>query len=160
MIIVILVISLSFPDFITLLQEAGYNYILGARIKSESVSVKQWILSLEKVDKACYNYKRENGERLIVSYSDKRAKKDAYNRDRGIARLRKAYKTGRITKSQVNKRGYNKFLEISKDIEVVISEEKIAEDLLHQDTLLDGETPCSQATFRPTLQHILIWVAH
>ena len=90
--------------------------------------MKQWILSLEKVDKACYNYKRENGERLIVSYSDKRAKKDAYNRDRGIARLRKAYKTGRITKSQVNKRGYNKFLEISKDIEVVISEEKIAED--------------------------------
>ena len=111
-----------------MLQEAGYNYILGARIKSESASVKQWILSLEKVDKACYNYKRENGERLIVSYSDKRAKKDAYNRDRGIARLRKAYKTGRITKSQVNKRGYNKFLEISKDIEVVISEEKIAED--------------------------------
>ena len=52
----------------------------------------------------------------------------AYNRDRGIARLRKAYKSGRITKSQVNKRGYNKFLEISKDIEVVISEEKIAED--------------------------------
>ena len=100
----------------------------GARIKSESASVKQWILSLEKVDKACYDYKRENGERLIVSYSDKRAKKDAYNRDRGIVRLRKAYKTGRITKSQVNKRGYNKFLEISKDIEVVISEEKIAED--------------------------------
>ena len=90
--------------------------------------MKQWLLSLEKVDKACYDYKRENGERLIVSYSDKRAKKDAYNRDRGIARLRKAYKTGRITKSQVNKRGYNKFLEISKDIEVVISEEKIAED--------------------------------
>ena len=113
---------------VTLLQEAGYNYILGARIKSENANVKQWILSLEKVDKACYNYKRENGERLIVSYSDKRAKKDAYNRDRGIARLRKAYKTGRITKSQVNKRGYNKFLEISKDIEVVISEEKIAED--------------------------------
>ena len=104
------------------------HYILGARIKSESASVKQWILSLEKVDKACYNYKRENGERLIVSYSDKRAKKDAYNRDRGIARLKKAYKTGRITKSQVNKRGYNKFLEISKDIEVVISEDKIAED--------------------------------
>lgn len=42
--------------------------------------------------------------------------------------MRKAYKSGRITKSQVNKRGYNKFLEISKDIEVAISEEKIAED--------------------------------
>ena len=53
---------------------------------------------------------------------------DTYNRDRGIARLRKAYKTGCFTKSLVNKRGYNKFLEISKDIEVVISEEKIAEE--------------------------------
>lgn len=115
-------------DNVTLLQEAGYKYIIGARIKSESASVKQWILSQEKTDKACYSYRRENGERLVVSYSDKRAKKDAYNRDRGIARLRKAYKSGRITKNQVNKRGYNKFLEISKDIEVVISEEKIAED--------------------------------
>ena len=58
--------------------------------------MKQWILSLEKVDKACYNYKRENGERLIVSYSDKRAKKDAYNRDRGIARLGKTYRLGAL----------------------------------------------------------------
>ena len=113
---------------VALLQKAGYKYIIGARIRSESASVKQWILSLEKVDNSCYNYKRENGERLIVSYSDKRAKKDAYNRDRGIARLRKAYRSGRITKNQVNRRGYNKFLEISKDIDVVISEEKIAED--------------------------------
>ena len=38
---------------VTLLQEAGYKYILGARIKSENANVKQWILSLEKVDKAC-----------------------------------------------------------------------------------------------------------
>ena len=35
---------------------------------------------------------------------------------------------GTITKQQVNKRDYNKFLEISKDIDVSISEEKIAED--------------------------------
>ncbi len=113
---------------VKMLQEAGYKYILGARIKSENANTKQWILSLEKMDKACYELKREDGERLIVSFSEKRAKKDAYNRDRGIARLRKTYKNGRITKQQVNKRGYNKFLEISKDIEVVINEEKIAED--------------------------------
>ena len=60
--------------------------------------MKQWILSLVKIDKACYDYKRENGERLVVSYSDKRARKDAYNRDRGIAQLRKAYWSGHIKK--------------------------------------------------------------
>ena len=47
---------------VTLLQEAGYKYILGVRIRSGCTSVKQWILSLEKTDNAIYNYKRENGE--------------------------------------------------------------------------------------------------
>lgn len=113
---------------VRLLQQVGYKYILGARIKNENSTVKQWILSLDKEDNVCNELKRPNGERLIVCYSDKRAKKDAYNRTGGIARLRKAYKNGHITKQQVNRRGYNKFLEISKDIDVSISEEKIAED--------------------------------
>lgn len=113
---------------VTLLQQAGYRYILGARIKNENESVKQWILSLDKTDGSSHEYIRLNGERLIVSYSEKRAGKEAYNRKRGVARLKSAYKSGRITKQQVNKRGYNKFLEISKDIDVCISEKKIAED--------------------------------
>lgn len=113
---------------LTLLQQAGYKYILGARIKNENESVKQWILSLDKMDGSSYEYIRQNGERLIVNYSEKRAGKEAYNRQRGVARLKRAYKSGHITKQQVNNRGYNKFLEISKDIEVCISEQKIAED--------------------------------
>ena len=113
---------------VMLLQKAGYRYILGARIKNENKDVKQWILSLDKKDNVCNEIKRQNGERLIVSYSEKRAKKDAYNRNRGIARLRKAYQSGHITKQQVNRRGYNKFLEISRDIDVSVSDEKIAED--------------------------------
>ena len=113
---------------VTLLRQAGYKYILGARIKNESTAIKQWILSLNTEDQSCYEYRHSNGERLIVSYSEKRASKDAYNRNRGVARLKQAYKNGRITKQQVNRRGYNKFLEISKDIEVSISEQKIAED--------------------------------
>ncbi len=42
---------------VALLQEAGYKYILGARIKNEGASVKQWILSLEKKDKTSYEHK-------------------------------------------------------------------------------------------------------
>lgn len=113
---------------VRLLQEAGYKYIIGARIKNEGKIVREWIFRQDKIDGAFYEYKRDNGERLVVGYSETRAKKDAYNRERGIARLRKAYSTGKLTKSQVNRRGYNKFLEISKDIDVFISEPKIAED--------------------------------
>ena len=39
---------------VALLQEARYKYILGARIKNEGASVKQWILSLGKTEKRIY----------------------------------------------------------------------------------------------------------
>ena len=115
-------------DNVKLLQSAGYRYILGARIKGEKQAVQEWILAQEKKPGQYAELPRGNGERLIVGYSEERARKDAYNRNRGVERLRKAYQSGKITKSQVNRRGYNKFLEISKDVEVAISEDKIAED--------------------------------
>ena len=120
--------GLMSEDNVKLLRSAGYKYIIGARIKSEKKAVKDWILSHEKKDGCYFERKRSEGERLIVGYSETRAKKDAYNRNRGVARLRKAYSSGRLTKAQVNRRGYNKFLEISKDIQVSISEDKISED--------------------------------
>jgi hypothetical protein len=115
-------------DNLKLLRDAGYKYVIGARIKSEKKAVKEKILAWEKKDGEFFEYKRENGERLIVGYSDARAKNDAYNRTRGVERLKKAYKSGKLTKDQVNKRGYNKFLQISKDVEVSICQEKIDED--------------------------------
>ena len=115
-------------DNVKLLRDANYKYVIGARIKSEKESVKEGILAWEKKNGEFFEHKRENGERLIVGYSDTRAKKDVYNRTRGVERLQKAYKSGKLTKSQVNRRGYNKFLEISKDVEVSISQEKIDED--------------------------------
>lgn len=113
---------------IKLLRKAGYSYIIGARIKNETQQTKDWILSQTLGDGQFAELAREHGERLIVGYSKKRADKDAYNRKRGIERLRKAYSSGTLTKAQVNRRGYNKFLEISKDVAVEISEQKIAED--------------------------------
>lgn len=110
-----------------LLESAGYKYILGARIKNESEKIKHWILSLDK-EEGVFKDKKIHGGRLIVGYSSKRAKKDKYNRDKGIRRLETAYKTGKITKEHINKRGYNKFLEISDDIKVSISKQKIKDD--------------------------------
>lgn len=111
-----------------LLRDAKYKYVIGARIKSEKKGIREKILGWEKKSGDFYEYKRGNDERLIVGYSEARAKKDAYNRTRGVERLRKTFKSGKLTKDQVNKRGYNKFLEINKDVEVFISDEKIAED--------------------------------
>ena len=109
---------------------AGYKYIIGARIKSESDAVKEEILN-----KACgikdgeyFIIKYEDGTRLIVTYSEKRAGKDAQNRKRGLMRLEKRVKAGKLTKQSINHRGYNKFLTLEGEITVKIDESKVEED--------------------------------
>ena len=109
------------------LEASGYKYIIGARIKNESKPIKSWILSLEKSEGLFYEHKKQKG-RLIVGYSARRAKMDAYNREKGLRRLKKAFKSGKITKDNINKRGYNKFLEITKGVKVSINEQKVSED--------------------------------
>jgi transposase len=114
---------------IEMLEQGGYKYIIGAKIKSENAVVKSWMLSLEKLDGAFYERNKSETCRLIVGYSMNRAKKDAYNREKGVKRLTKAYGRGTLTKENINKRGYNKFLEISDNVEVRINAEKIIEDM-------------------------------
>ena len=50
------------------------------------------------------------------------------NYPRHVRRLEKLYRRGRLTKESINKRGYNKFLDMSGDTAVVINRERIAQD--------------------------------
>ncbi len=110
------------------LEELGYKYIIGARIKNMSASTKEWILAQPKRDKQMVELHYEDKRRLLVGYTDDRARKDEYNRKKGIKRLEKAYKRGQFTKSNLNKKGYNKFLELKDNVDVTIDQSKIAED--------------------------------
>lgn len=113
---------------IELLRSGGYKFIVGGRVKNYGAGVQEWILSLPHKDGECYERRLDNGDRLIVTYSSKRAAKDAYNRDKGVERLKKAYASGRISKDKITKRGYGKFLQIDNDVSVSIREDKIKED--------------------------------
>jgi len=106
------------------LQAKGYEFILGARIKNESQNIKDKILSLKLKNGTSEIIDKGDNLRLIISYSDKRAKKDKYNRERGLARLEKQLKSGKLTKANINNRGYNKYLIMQGNIEISIDRGK------------------------------------
>lgn len=115
-------------DNIAELEANGYKYVIGAKIKNESKKVKDWILAQPKVDCRMVECGKGNGQRLLVGYTDDRARKDAHNREKGVGRLEKAYACGTLTKDNINKRGYNKFLKMEGDVKVTIDYGKLEED--------------------------------
>lgn len=115
-------------DNITDLEGNGYQYILGARIKNESEKIKNQIIKPELKDTEYKILKKPQGQRLIISYSDKRARKDEKNRKRGLHRLEKRIKSGKLSKSNINNRGYNKYLRLEGDINISIDYDKFDRD--------------------------------
>ena len=110
------------------LEANGYEYILGARIKNEAEKVRMTILDTHFEDGTTVSLKKSATTRLIVNYSHVRAAKDAYNRRRGLTRLEKQVKSGRLTKSSINNKGYNKYLKMSGDVAIEIDYDKYSKD--------------------------------
>ena len=50
--------------------------------------------------------------------------KDEHNRIRGLQRLEKRVKAGKLTKSNINNKGYNKYLRLQGDVTIEIDYEK------------------------------------
>ena len=113
---------------ISALEQNGYEYILGARIKNESNLIKEQILSSSFNNGITKSFKKNEETRLIINYSDTRAKKDSYNRTRGLSRLEKQIKKGKLTKSNINNRGYNKYLKLEGKINITVDYEKYKAD--------------------------------
>jgi transposase len=109
------------------LQNNGYEYILGARLKNETEKIKSKILELDIKEEVPKELKSKNG-RLIISYSSKRAHNDRKNRQKGLKRLEKKVKSGKLTKDHINNRGYNKYLKLTGDINISIDYEKYESD--------------------------------
>jgi len=115
-------------DNLSALQTNGYGYILGARIKNESQGIKEKITASEWKDGHTIKLKKDKQQYLVVSYSETRAAKDLHNRERGLARLEKSLKRGRLTKANINNRGYNKYLKLTGDVSIEIDYKKFNND--------------------------------
>lgn len=115
-------------DNIKALNEQGYEYIIGARLKNEPEKIKQQILQKQLGDNEVIHIDKPGNTRLIVAYAGNRAAKDEYNRKRGLQRLEKQIKSGRLSKSNINNKGYNKYLKLQGEITIEIDYEKFNAD--------------------------------
>ena len=115
-------------DNIEQLQSKQYEYILGARIKNESQAIKEQILALKLENGQSTVFNKDEQSKLIISYSDARAKKDAANRKKGLGKLERTINSGRLTKQSINNRGYNKYLKLDGQVKVTIDYEKYKAD--------------------------------
>jgi hypothetical protein len=76
---------------------------------------------------------KKGTQTLFVAYTGNRAAKDEHNRKRGLQRLEKQIKAGKLTKSNINNKGYNKYLKMQGDVSIEIDYEKY-----HADKCWDG----------------------
>lgn len=121
---------------IALLEEHNYKYILGARIKSTTNEIKEKIVNLNLDEKKDIStIVLSNKQKLIISYSKKRAKKDNYTREKGLQKLKLKVKSPNLTKAHLNNKGYNKYLELSTTCNTTL---QIDYDKFHYDAKFDG----------------------
>src|SRR5690606_18349686 len=109
------------------LKSKQYEFVIGARIKNESDAIKRKILDLSLSNGQSQAIHRGD-LRLIITYSEDRAKKDRYNREKGIRKLEKQISRGRLSKDSSNNRGDNKFLKLDGTINVTLDQEKVSHD--------------------------------
>ena len=110
------------------LEKSGYKYVLGARVKNAKDVLKEKIESFKLQNDQTATIKQPDGTRLIVSMSDKRAKREKHNREKGLERLQKRMQSGKLTKSSINNRGYNKYLKLEGEIRISIDEQRFLAD--------------------------------
>jgi len=109
-------------------QSKEYEFILGARIKNERQEIKDKILGLKLKNGESQVITKDRSTKLVISYSDTRAKKDKANREKGLRKLEKQIKSGKLTKATINNRGYNKYLKLEGEINITIDWVKFEAD--------------------------------
>lgn len=115
------------------LETGGYEYILGARIRSQSDKLKTQVVALGLKNGQSASISLTDTCRMVVTMSDSRKRKNAADREKGLKRLEKRFATTKLTKDKLNNRGYNKFLSMSGEATI-----KIDYDKVKSDAALDG----------------------
>jgi transposase len=124
------------------LEKNNIPYIMGARLRSlthtKQAEVLAWSSKIKEAaqkEENLYkdiehtnNIEIKDGKRLVLSYSNKRALKDAYDRNKSILKLQKKLSKSKNPKNAISNYGYQKYLQISGNARLEINEEKLEKE--------------------------------
>jgi len=121
-------------DNIQEMQTENIDYIVGSRLRNLPQELQKQVLNLENYTQVKtvtddvykvgqFEYK---GQRLIVSYSAKRARKDAADREKAIEKLQKKITKQKNPKDYLSNYGNRKYLQIKGETAIQLNVEKIA----------------------------------
>ena len=137
---------------IAYLENNNYRYILAYKIKNISNELKEKIANLIFIDDGVIHtleiekdilYNNENGDKqalpikqkLILTYSSKRAKKDKKTREKALKKIEATLSKKNITKSDLKLSYYAKYLDIDESCKIKY---KLNPNKVFQDERLDG----------------------
>ena len=114
------------------LKDESLSYIVGARLKNMKGSLKERILDIASYREITPGYKiaefNYNNKKLVVSYSEKRALKDASDRKKAISKLTVKLEKSKSTKAHISNNSYRKYLKLEGKSTITLDEDKIAAD--------------------------------
>jgi transposase len=118
---------------VSALEDEGFEYIVGARLKNMSKAIKAQILNKQNYKEIHKGYliaeiMLDKGRKLVVSYKDSRARKDAHERLNAMRRLEKKLAKHKNPKNYLSNYGYKKYLKVTGETQIEFDREKIAED--------------------------------
>jgi len=118
---------------LTLLEGKRKHYIVGARIRNMNKGITDQILDIASYEQTSSDQstdrikviKLDDKRKLILHYSDNRARKDAHDRQTNIDKLNKKLTKSKHPASLFSNSGYKKYLKIEGEATIVKDEEKI-----------------------------------
>jgi len=117
------------------LEAAKIKYVIAAKLKKYPKAIKESILAnkgtwttVNDEEHCKQEISLPDNRRLIVTYNEKRAKKDFQDRERLLEKMQKHLGKSKNPKKLVTNQGYAKFVKANGEVKLVINEEKIAEE--------------------------------
>lgn len=114
------------------LKDESLSFIVGARLKNLNTNLKSKILDINNYKESSPGLRigqfEYDGKKLVVSYSARRALKDASDRKKAVEKLKAKLEKSKSVKANISNNFYRKYLKLEGKSTIALDEEKIASE--------------------------------